>query len=257
MESSEWFGGSQFGFTVWYDRCIAPSGKSCLLCDALTSPSCPAGFPREGRPRGKGREAYAETPIVLCRAFSLSTSTRLLWESRELGSGTAACCLKWLLCVPPLKHLQVYKKNTCCIKHRCHFSLRSQLAEQKSLTYQPVAEFSPALSLSRRRDSTLAACCACVCTSKSSGLRGACLEGQRVGMRTQVPLSFRRGFAVGCSHPNHWAAGAHQEHAGNMASPAQGWELELLGMLQESCRQALWLEKICIHLNAQHDLTAH
>lgn len=63
-------------------------------------------------------------------------------------------------------------------------------------------------------------------------------RGKDWGMMMEVPL-LSGGFAVGCSHPNPQAAGAHWEHAGNMASPAQGWEPELLSMLQGSCRQGL------------------
>lgn len=53
-------------------------------------------------------------------------------------------------------HLSTYiYKITCRIKHRCHFGLRSQLAEQKGLACQPVGEFSPALSLSSGKETAL------------------------------------------------------------------------------------------------------
>lgn len=101
---SEQLGGGSLVFLhLQCNSCIAPSGKNRFLCNSFTSPSCPVCLPREGKPWGKGRGAYAETPIALCRGFLVSTgpdlSGRITQESRDVGAGTAAHGLKWLLCV--------------------------------------------------------------------------------------------------------------------------------------------------------------
>lgn len=56
----------------------------------------------------------------------------------------------------------MYIYEITCIKHRCHFSLRSQLAEWRALASQPLAEFSPALSLSGGKETVLSALSVCV-----------------------------------------------------------------------------------------------
>lgn len=191
VEGSERLGGSLVFLHLQCDSCIALSGKNRFLCNSFTSPSHPACLPREGEPPGKGRGARAETPIALCRGFLLSTSPnlsgRITQESGDVGAGTAACCLKWLLCV--FIHLSTHThtyicKITCRIKHRCHFTLRTQLGERKAPAYQLVAKFFPALSLSVGKGDCINAR---VYASEPYGPGRARWEGQKVGGEDWVP----------------------------------------------------------------------
>lgn len=85
----------------------------------------------------------------------------------------------------------MYIYEITCIKHRCHFSLRSQLAEWRALANQPLAEFSPALSLSRGKETELSALPTCVHASDPGAPGRARLENQKIRDGDSGPTHFR------------------------------------------------------------------
>lgn len=85
----------------------------------------------------------------------------------------------------------MYIYEITCIKHGCHFSLRSQLAEWRALANQPLAEFSPALSLSRGKETALSALSTCLHASGPDAPGTAPLEGQKFRDEDSGPTRFR------------------------------------------------------------------
>ena len=193
---------------------------------------------------GQRQRSPCRDPHSSLRSISPLHRPKFTWENYpgKQRAGSWHCCMlseMATVCVHPLKHICVYIciEIACHIKHRCHFSLRSQLAERKGLAYQPVGEFSPALSLSRGKESALSALCACVHASEPGGPGRARLEGQSVGDEDSGPTRFR-GVCCGLLSPKplgSWSTlGACWEHG--IPCPGMG---ELLGTLQGSCRQAV------------------